>query len=180
VKVGAYGAVEGLSRVYAAGDGTTFPVKQGGIAAQQADTAAAAIAASLGAGVKPEPFEPVLRGRLLDGESSRFLRRRAADRGEVSLGALWWPPGKIAARRLGPYLAASGRSPGGPGVLVDRPPRPRKTASRARSSISSSRSPTTTRGRASTRWRCAALTRSSASPGRSRRPRRPGDAPGQR
>src|SRR4051794_14032310 len=51
--------------VYAAGDGTNFPLKQGGIACQQADAAAEHIAWSLGMGPAPEPFRPVLRGRLL-------------------------------------------------------------------------------------------------------------------
>ena len=40
-----------MEGVYAAGDITTFPVKQGGIATQQADAAAEAIAAELGADV---------------------------------------------------------------------------------------------------------------------------------
>ena len=39
--------------VWAAGDATRFPVKQGGIAAQQADTAAEAIAARAGADIEP-------------------------------------------------------------------------------------------------------------------------------
>ena len=37
----AFGRVEGLTDVYAAGDMTSFPVKQGGLAAQQADAIAA-------------------------------------------------------------------------------------------------------------------------------------------
>ena len=47
--------VTGLPGVYAAGDITTFPVKQGGIAAQQADVAAQAIALASGADVVPSP-----------------------------------------------------------------------------------------------------------------------------
>ena len=46
-----HGRVTGLSDVYAAGDITTFPVKQGGIAAQQAEAAAEAIAAAAGVDV---------------------------------------------------------------------------------------------------------------------------------
>ena len=60
--------------VYAAGDATQFPLKQGGIATQQADTAAAEIAAQAGAPVEPEPFKPVLRGLLLTGMVPRYLR----------------------------------------------------------------------------------------------------------
>src|ERR671936_1795326 len=61
-----HGAVEGIDAVWAAGDGTSFPLKQGGLAAQQADAAASAIAATFGADVSAEPFRPVLRGLLLD------------------------------------------------------------------------------------------------------------------
>ncbi len=42
------GGVSGVERVYAAGDATDFPVKWGGIAAQQADAAATSIAALAG------------------------------------------------------------------------------------------------------------------------------------
>jgi sulfide:quinone oxidoreductase len=100
--------VQGLEDVYAAGDITTFPVKQGGIAAQQADVAAAQIAAAAGADVVPDPFDPVLRGLLLSG-SPLFLRAElGGGRGEASSAdpdALWWPATKIAARHLSPYLA---------------------------------------------------------------------------
>ena len=47
----AHGAVLGIEAVWAAGDGTAFPLKQGGLAAQQAGAAASAIARSLGADV---------------------------------------------------------------------------------------------------------------------------------
>jgi len=50
----------GVEGVFAAGDVTGFPVKQGGIATQQADAAAGLIAAEAGAEVDPEPFDPVL------------------------------------------------------------------------------------------------------------------------
>jgi len=101
-----YGAVPGVPRVWAAGDGTDFPIKQGGLAAQQADAAAAAIARELGTGTEPEPFRPVLRGLLLTGDLPRYLR---SDGGvsEVGVGPLWWPPSKIAAQFLAPYLAGS-------------------------------------------------------------------------
>src|SRR5204863_2933162 len=44
-----FGAVLGMERIFAAGDATFFPINQGGIAAQQADAAASAIAALAGA-----------------------------------------------------------------------------------------------------------------------------------
>jgi sulfide:quinone oxidoreductase len=108
VPVDAHGRVAGLERVWAAGDVTSFPVKQGGIAAQQADAAAESIAAAAGAPVRPSPFRPVLRGLLLTGGAPRFLRGDPAARGEASLAAtepLWWPPAKIVGRHLAPFLA---------------------------------------------------------------------------
>ncbi len=93
--------------VYAAGDATQFPLKQGGIAAQQADTVAAEIAAQAGADVEPEPFKPVLRGLLLTGMVPRYLRGEPGTaRSAVDTEALWWPPSKIVGRYLAPFLAA--------------------------------------------------------------------------
>ena len=54
--------VIGTERVFAVGDVTTFPVKQGGIATQEADAAAEAIATAVGCDLEPVPFEPVLHG----------------------------------------------------------------------------------------------------------------------
>jgi sulfide:quinone oxidoreductase len=99
--------VEGLPGVYAAGDITTFPVKQGGIAAQQADVAAQAIALAAGADVIPQPFRPVLRGMLLTGSAPQFMRHDLSHPDEtpaVSLDELWWPPAKIAGHYLGPFI----------------------------------------------------------------------------
>jgi sulfide:quinone oxidoreductase len=99
--------VKGVKDVYAAGDGTTFPIKQGGIATQQADAAAEDIAHRLGAAVEPEPFRPVLRGKLLTGEESVNLRADVAGGGgesEASPDTLWWPPHKISARYLASLL----------------------------------------------------------------------------
>jgi sulfide:quinone oxidoreductase len=116
----AHGLVLGAPHVLAAGDATSFPIKQGGLATQQADAAAATIAHALGAAVVPRPFVPVLRGLLLTGGAPLYLRaeldltgaRRSAPRqrrlrGEVSSRALWWPPGKIAGRYLAPYLSTA-------------------------------------------------------------------------
>jgi sulfide:quinone oxidoreductase len=102
-----YGWVLGLSDVYAAGDLTQFPLKQGGIATQQADAAATSIAADAGAAIKPEPFRPVLRGLLLTGVVPRFLRAEATGAHSViDTEPLWWPPAKIVGRYLTPFLAA--------------------------------------------------------------------------
>jgi sulfide:quinone oxidoreductase len=100
--------VAGLEQVWAAGDATWFPVKQGGLAAQQADVAARGIAAASGAHVASEAFEPVLRAALITGGAPEFLRAYLPGRGqpEMSAGAgLWWPPVKVAGRYLGPFLA---------------------------------------------------------------------------
>ena len=48
IPVDSHCRVHGVTDVFAAGDITSFTVKQGGIAAQQADVAAAAIAAAAG------------------------------------------------------------------------------------------------------------------------------------
>ena len=106
--------------VYAAGDGTNFPLKQGGLATQQADTAAADIAHRIGAAVAPEPFRPVLRGQLLTGDASLHMRTDIAGgggEGTASLDRLWWPPHKISGRYLAPMLYhgelhEQGRPPG--------------------------------------------------------------------
>ncbi len=108
--VDAHGQVRGLADVFAAGDITSFPVKQGGIATQQADAAAEMIAANAGADLAPQPFRPVLRGLLLTGRQPRYLRHEitggAGDVSEASPEPLWWPPAKIVGRYLAPFLGA--------------------------------------------------------------------------
>ena len=107
--------VAGLHGVYAAGDMTDQRVKQGGLAAQQADAAAADIASALGRPVAPEPYDPTLRGLLLTGVASAFLRRDPDGTSIAAFDALWWPPAKLAGRYLGPYLTEAAQT------LVDRP-----------------------------------------------------------
>jgi sulfide:quinone oxidoreductase len=98
-----FGRVPGLRDVYAAGDLTQMPIKQGGIAAQQADAVADAIAADAGADVQPTAFRPVLRGLLLTGSNPRFLRAESGT-SLVEAQPLWWPPEKIAGRYLSTFL----------------------------------------------------------------------------
>ena len=119
-----FGAVRGLIDVYAAGDLTDFPVKQGGVAAQQADTAAESIAAAAGAAVDPRPFSPVLRGLLLTGLTPRYLKTEPSSvASEVDTEPLWWPPAKIVGRHLAPFLASqlhiSQNPPAGESIAVD-------------------------------------------------------------
>jgi sulfide:quinone oxidoreductase len=135
VPVDAYCRVAGEHDVFAIGDASSFPIKQGGLATQQADTVATVLAAREGAPVEPEPFRPVLRGVLLTGGAPVYLRSRLTDAGapsragqtarrlpaaEVSGRALWWPPGKVAGRYLAPLLADARPSLLGPDTLADR------------------------------------------------------------
>ena len=108
IPVDEHARVVGLECVFAAGDITDYPVKQGGVAAQQADAAAECIAAEAGAAILPTPFRPVLRTVLLTGDGPRYLSSRLRD-GAVSSVAtsqpFWSPADKIAAPFLAPYLA---------------------------------------------------------------------------
>ena len=103
--------VTGIGDVWAAGDGTNFPIKQGGLAAVQADAAAEDIAHRFGAPIEVKPFEPVLRGQLLTGGDSLHMSHEArGGRGEgvVSGDALWWPPTKVVGRYLPAILEHEG------------------------------------------------------------------------
>ncbi len=103
--------VQGLERVLAVGDVTAFPVKQGGISTQQADAAAEAIAAAVGARAEADPFEPVLRGVLWTGGEPRYVYGRlGGGRGETSVLSETAPwsteyDDKIIARYLTPFLS---------------------------------------------------------------------------
>jgi sulfide:quinone oxidoreductase len=96
--------------VFAAGDATTFPVKQGGLAAQQADAVAETIAASVGINIVPRPFRPVLRGMLLTGGRAWYMRADisggASTDSMISSAPLWWPPNKLCGRYLAPFLSS--------------------------------------------------------------------------
>ena len=137
IPVDGHGRVVGVPGVYAVGDATAFPIKQGGLATQQADAAAEAIVTAAGAAHQPAPFRPVLRGVLLTGGAPLYLRAElsaagdvirargsalAAPRGETSTRALWWPPAKVAGRYLGPYLATARPRDLGREPLRDRTP----------------------------------------------------------
>lgn len=107
VPIDEHGRVRNVDDVYAAGDLTNFPIKQGGLAAQQADAAAETIAAASGVEIKPAPFTPVLRGLLLTGLTPRYMRAEVGSNvSELDTEPLWWPPGKIVGRYLAPFLAS--------------------------------------------------------------------------
>ena len=105
------GRVPGLDDVYAAGDITQFPIKQGGLAAQQADSVAETLANEAGATITPRAFHPVLRGLLLTGAAPQYLRNElrggVGETSAIATDILWWPPGKIVGRYLAPYLAGA-------------------------------------------------------------------------
>jgi NADH dehydrogenase FAD-containing subunit len=99
----------GLAGVYAASDGSSFPIKQGGLATQQADAVAESIAAAVGAAVTPEPYRPVLRAALLTGGDTRYLRHAVAGgdgEGVIAAAPLWYPPAKLVGRYLSQFLLA--------------------------------------------------------------------------
>ena len=85
---------------------TTRPLKQGGLATQQADVAAEDIAARAGATATVHPYEPFLRGLLLTGDEPLFLERRphAPSGSRARTEFLWWPPHKIVGRHAVRYL----------------------------------------------------------------------------
>jgi sulfide:quinone oxidoreductase len=95
--------------VFAVGDGAAGPYKQGGLAAQQADAVAEQIAARAGAEHPPRPYRPVMRALLRTIHGPRYMRAEppgGAGSADVSEQCLWWPPSKVAARWLTPWLAA--------------------------------------------------------------------------
>jgi sulfide:quinone oxidoreductase len=108
IHVDPHGLVPEVEHVYAAGDATDFPVKYGGIAAQQADVVARSIAALAGVRVSRELFRPVIHGTLLTGGKPVYLSAEiVGERGfnsKVGDEPTWSPPMKIVARYLSPYL----------------------------------------------------------------------------
>ena len=108
IPVDPYGQVLGVPGVYAAGDATDYPIKHGGLAAQQADTVARSIAARAGAALTPEPFQPEIHGMLITGGKPVYLTARITGAhgfsSQISDQPTWTPPVKIAARYLAPYL----------------------------------------------------------------------------
>jgi sulfide:quinone oxidoreductase len=118
-----YIPVDGCGRIrdhdaeFAIGDATDFPLKQGGLATQQADAVAAVIAARAGARVQPDRSDHMLRAKLLTGERPLYLRATLTEGHTVGSVAathcLWWPAEKIAGRYLAPYLAEQDLRPFG-------------------------------------------------------------------
>ncbi len=108
IRVTPHGQVPDAGPVYAAGDATDFAIKHGGLASQQADAAAESIAALAGAEVTPEPFLPVIHGKLLTGGAPLYLTARITGgqgfSSEITDTPTWEPASKISAKYLAPYL----------------------------------------------------------------------------
>jgi sulfide:quinone oxidoreductase len=107
IPVDEHSRVVGVDDVFAAGDATAFAVKHGSLAAAQADAAAEAIAAHVGAIGSPAPFRPILHGMLLTGGDPLYIRAELGVGATVSVEPLWTPPSKIVARYLTPFLAGT-------------------------------------------------------------------------
>ena len=94
--------------IFAAGDATNLVIKHGGLAAQQADTAAAGIALLAGVAESPPPLRPVIRGTLFTGREPLYLSAHLiAGQGwlaEVYDEPPWPADDKVIAEELGPYL----------------------------------------------------------------------------
>lgn len=108
IPIDPYCQVAGLQRIFAAGDATDFVINFGGVAVQQAVTAARAIAALAGAPVTPKPFRPVIRGVLMTGDKPRYLSARVTGghgfNSQITQAPTWSPVNKIDAHYLAPYL----------------------------------------------------------------------------
>ncbi len=112
----ALGSVIGLPDVYAVGDMTSFPIKQGGLAAQQADVIAQRLAFDQGATVAQPRARRVLRARLVGGANPVFLRTELDELGQATAATTLHghfndsesntPPEKVFGRYLSPYLRA--------------------------------------------------------------------------
>jgi sulfide:quinone oxidoreductase len=96
-------------RVFAAGDAANYPIKHGGLGAQMADAAAAAIAVLAGTQTTAPAFHPVIRGKLLTGRDPVFMSAHPVGaesfESEVFDTPPWPAEEKVVAEELGPYLA---------------------------------------------------------------------------
>jgi sulfide:quinone oxidoreductase len=107
-----WGRVTGAPAVYAVGDAADHPLKHGGLAAQQATSAAAAIAHDAVRAPVPALPRPILRGLLRTVEGPLYLRAAIGEEETTSTASrdpLWWPPSKLAAPRLTSLISAMER-----------------------------------------------------------------------
>ena len=122
-------------RVWAAGDCTTLPLKHSTLAVAQADVAADAIAAELGARIEDPAPPPALTGVLLSGAAERWWEENddLPEGLEPATHCLWWPPGRVLGGRLAHYVARRDPTarplllghPHGTAIHLEPPPGPR-------------------------------------------------------
>jgi sulfide:quinone oxidoreductase len=110
VQTQARGCVVGMPDVYAAGDMTSFAVKQGGLAAQQADAIAALIALRAGGSPPLSASTLALRAQLFGAPQPLYLEATLDARGtplaaQVSTQSPWWPGGTLFGRHVTPWMA---------------------------------------------------------------------------
>jgi sulfide:quinone oxidoreductase len=112
------GRVPELPDVFAVGDVTSFRVKQGGLATQQADAIARVLAARAGAAVERQPVRRILRSRLLGADRPLYLEAELDADGyplpsasAPSTEPPWWPAAKLFGRHLSPWMASHARTP---------------------------------------------------------------------
>ena len=108
IPVDATGAIRGVPSAYGAGDATTVPFKQGGLAAQQAEVAAHAIARASGADVAATTIDPTLRAHAAAGTGATWfstpLRASSGRAPVLSESPLWHPSTKVSMPYLASYL----------------------------------------------------------------------------
>jgi sulfide:quinone oxidoreductase len=96
-------------RVFAAGDAANYPIKHGGLGAQMADAAAAAIAVLAGVQQKAPAFNPVIRGKLLTGREPVYMSAQPVGAESFESRVYDEPPWptdeKVIAEELGSYFA---------------------------------------------------------------------------
>ncbi len=123
VPTDSFGRVHGLPDVYAAGDMSSFAIKQGGLATQQSDRIAQVIASRLGVVVHQTRPTQVLRARLVGGANPLVLRTELGHYGSPITASLervdldteqTWI--KVFGRYVTPYL--EGCDPITPGAFV--------------------------------------------------------------
>jgi sulfide:quinone oxidoreductase len=123
--------------VFAIGDITAFPIKQGGVATQQADVVAATLARRTGMHMSVPPPRFVLRSQLLGMDEPLYLRAELAGDGSlleaaapaVSAETPWWPSGKLFGRHLTPWMAQQPATTPGRSVSLGGQPAARRDRS---------------------------------------------------
>ena len=107
IPVDDHGRVPGATDIFAAGDATSFPIKHGGLAAQQADAVADAIGAQLGTVTRPEPFRPVLEACCSPANGRSICEPNSVQAASASIACCRRP----GARRAAPSGGRRARSP---------------------------------------------------------------------